>query len=229
MTGDPIAALRGGLIVSVQTSELNPLHGSEHVGALARAAELGGAAAVRVDSPEHVAIVRAVTGLPLMGIYTRSLPGSDVLVTPTFESARAIVAAGAEIVSVDGTGRQRPGGEELRDLVRRVHEELEVPVMADVSSLEQGLVAREAGADVIGSAIEGYERAETRSPDIGLVRDLVERLDCPVIAERHFTTTDEVRAAMAAGAHAVVVGSAIVDPTLAVRRFADAVRTPEGR
>jgi N-acylglucosamine-6-phosphate 2-epimerase len=224
MTADPIAAMRGGLIVSVQTSERNPLHGSEHVGALARAAELGGAAAVRVDSPEHVAIVRAATGLPLMGIYTRSLPGSDVLVTPTFESARAIVAAGAEIVSVDGTGRPRPNGEELRDLVRGIHEELGVPVMADVSSLEQGLAAREAGADVVGSAIEGYERADTRSPDIGLVRALAERLDCPVIAERHFTTAEQVRAAMEAGAHAVIVGSAIVDPRLSVRRFADAAR-----
>jgi N-acylglucosamine-6-phosphate 2-epimerase len=225
MTRDPIAAMRGALIVSVQTSDQNPLHGSEHVGALARAAELGGAGAVRVDSPEHVAIVRAATDLPLMGIYTRAYPDSAVLVTPTFDSADEIVAAGAEIVSVDGTGRPRPNGEELDDLVRRIHEELEVPVMADVSSLEQGLAAREAGADAIGSAIEGYERAETRSPNIELVGALAERLDCPVIAERHFTTAGQVRAAMEAGAHAVVVGSAIVDPTFTVRRFAEAVRS----
>jgi N-acylglucosamine-6-phosphate 2-epimerase len=97
--------------------------------------------------------------------------------------------------------------------------------MADVSSLEQGLAAREAGADIVGSAIDGYERGEAGSPNIELVGALAEQLDCPVIAERYFTTADEVWAAMDAGAHAVIVGSAIVDPTITVRRFAVAVRS----
>jgi N-acylglucosamine-6-phosphate 2-epimerase len=107
--------------------------------------------------------------------------------------------------------------------VLHIHQGLGEPVMADVSSLEQGLVARAAGIDVVGSAIEGYERAETRSPNIELVDALAESLDCPVIAERYFMTPDQVRGAMEARAHAVIVGSAIVDPTLTVRRFAEAV------
>jgi N-acylglucosamine-6-phosphate 2-epimerase len=223
-TNDPFAALRGGLIVSVQTSSTNPLHGDEHVVALARAAQLGGAAAVRVDTPRQIELVRAATDLPLIGIDTRVFPDSDVQVTPTFACAQAVVEAGAEIVSIDGTDRPRPGGERFADTVRRVHEELGVPVIADVSTLEQGIAAREAGADAIGSAVEGYEGFGSREPDIALIAKLAERLDCPILAERYFTTIEQVTAAMEAGAHAVIMGSAIVDPTIVVRRFADTIR-----
>jgi N-acylglucosamine-6-phosphate 2-epimerase len=80
-----------------------------------------------------------------------------------------------------------------------------------------------ASADVVGSAIEGYERAETRSPNIELVEALTEWLDCPVISERYFMTPTRSGGAMEARAHAVIVGSAIVDRTLTVRRFAEAV------
>jgi N-acylglucosamine-6-phosphate 2-epimerase len=223
--GNPFAALRGGLIVSVQTSSTNPLHGDEHVVALARAAELGGAAAVRVDSPGQVRLVRAATSLPLVGIDTKVFDDSEVQVTPTFACAQAVVEAGADIVSVDGTDRPRPGGETFAELVRRIHDELRVPVIADVSTLVQGVAAREAGADAIGSAVEGYEGFGSREPDIELIAALAQRLDCPILAERYFTTTEQVQAAMEAGAHAVIVGSAIVDPTSTVRRFAETIRT----
>jgi N-acylglucosamine-6-phosphate 2-epimerase len=219
-----IQRLRGSLIVSVQTSPSNPLRGAEHVELLARAAVLGGATCVRADTPEHVSRAAAAQPSVLMGIYTRALPGYDVRITPTFESARQLVEAGANIVSIDGTGRQRPGSETLFSLVTRIHEELGVPVMADVPSVADGVAARAAGADVVGSSVEGYERARADDgPDIALVGALVDALDCPVIAERGYWTVEHARAAMAAGAHAVVIGTAIVDPTAITRRFADAI------
>ena len=226
---DPFSALRGGLIVSVQTSSTNPLHGDAHVTALARAAELGGAAAVRVDTPAQVRLVRATTELPLIGIDTRIFPDSPVQVTPTFACAKAVVEAGADILSIDGTDRPRPGGETFAETVRRIHDELGVPVIADVSTVEQGVAAREAGADAIGSAVEGYEGFGVREPDIELIARLAERLDCPILAERYFTTQEQARAAMEAGAHAVIVGSAIVDPTIIVRRFADTIQSASKR
>lgn len=222
---NPLAGLRGGLIVSIQTHRENPLHGDDHVVALARAAELGGAAAVRVDSVRQIRLVSAATGLPLVGIHTRIFPDSPVQLTPTFACAKAVVEAGAGIVSVDGTDRPRPGGESFVEIVRRIHDELGVPVIADVSSLEQGIAARDAGADAVGSAVEGYEGFGTREPDIALVAALAARLDCPVIAERYYTADSQVAAAMEAGAHAVVVGSAITDLTIAVRHLAEIVHT----
>lgn len=232
---DVLQRLRGSLIVSIQTSPSNPFHGEEHVGLLARAAVLGGATCLRADSPEHVSRAAAAQPSVLMGIYTRALPGYDVRITPTFDSARQLVEAGADIVSIDGTGRRRPCGETLSSLVTRVHEELGVPVMADVPSVAAGIAARAAGADIVGSSVEGYERARADDgPDIALVSALVDALDCPVIAERGYRTIEHARAAMDAGAHAVVIGTAIVDPAAITRRFADAIalsarQAPRGR
>src|SRR4051812_20539130 len=97
--------------------------------------------------------------------------------------------------------------------------------MADVPSAEAGVVARAAGADVVGSSVEGYERADRGGgPDLALVAALVAELDCPVIAERGYSTTEDVARAIDAGAHAVVVGTAIVDPAAITRRFAGALR-----
>ena len=49
--------------------------------------------------------------------------------------------------------------------------------------------------------------------------ELAKRLDCPVIAEGRFATPELFAAALAAGAHAVVVGGAITDPGQITRRF----------
>lgn len=46
----------------------------------------------------------------------------------------------------------------------------------------------------------------------------------PLVAERGYATPEEVRAAFDAGAHAVVVGLAIVAPVWLTARFADATQ-----
>jgi N-acylglucosamine-6-phosphate 2-epimerase len=61
-------------------------------------------------------------------------------------------------------------------------------------------------------------------PDLDLVAKLVAELDCPVIAEGRYSTPDLFAAALAAGAHAVVVGGAITDPGQITGRFLAAVR-----
>jgi putative N-acetylmannosamine-6-phosphate epimerase len=55
-----------------------------------------------------------------------------------------------------------------------------------------------------------------------LLRRLARELDCPVLAEGRYGSPDDVRAAFDAGAHAVVVGTAITDPLALTRRFAAA-------
>ena len=52
---------------------------------------------------------------------------------------------------------------------------------------------------------------------------LAARLDCPVLAEGRYATPAAARAALEAGAWAVVVGTAISDPLALTRRFAAAL------
>ena len=214
-----LEALRGGLVVSVQASPGTPLAAPAHIAAMARAAGLGGAAGIRAT---EVAAVKEAVGLPVIGLRKRRVEGGDVYITPTLEDARAVAAAGADIVAVDATLRPRADGVELAALVS----ELPVPVLADVDCLEAGLAAREAGAAAVATTLAGYtdNSPSPVDPDIHLVEDLAAELDCPVFAEGRMATPAQARAAFDAGAFAVVVGTAITDPIALTRGFAATAR-----
>jgi N-acylglucosamine-6-phosphate 2-epimerase len=214
-----VEALHGGVVVSVQAPSGSPMAAPSHLAAIARAAELGGAAGIRAM---EVAAVKEAVALPVIGLRKRRMEGSDVYITPSTDDARAVVAAGADIVAVDGTLRPRPDGVDLASLVA----EVPVPVLADVDCLEAGLAAREAGAAAVATTLAGYtdNTPSPVDPDIHLVEDLAAELDCPVFAEGRIATPAQARAAFDAGAFAVVVGTAITDPIALTRGFAAAAR-----
>ena len=147
-----------------------------------------------------------------------------MFITPTFESAVDVVAAGADLIALDATLRPRPDGQPLRRQIERIHEELGVPILADVDTLEAGLAARDAGADYVATTLSGYTGGGTPAgPDIELVRRLAAAVDCPVVAEGRISTPEDVRAVCDAGAYAVVVGSAITNPMDITARLASAL------
>lgn len=200
------------LVVSCQALPGNPLHTAEAMALMARAAEAGGAAAIRANSPDHVAAIRAATRLPIIGIHKVGDTGG-VFITPTVEAAAGVVRAGADLVAIDGTLRPRPNGERLADQIGRIHADLGVPVVADIDTVDAGLAARDAGADLVATTLSGYTAGQPPDePDVELVARLAAKLDCPVVAEGRFRTPKQVREACDAGAHAVVVGYAITNP-----------------
>lgn len=224
-----VRSLKGGLIVSCQAASESPVHGPRWMAGFARAAELGGAVGMRVNGPANVRAVRRVTRLPIVGIYKRQSARYPVYITPTFEAARAVVDAGADIVALDATHRLRRGDVSPGALIRRVRRELLVPVMADVDSFEEGVAAAAEGADLVATTMAGYTdaRPATVGPDLELLAALVARVRVPVVCEGRVHSPDDVRAAFAAGAFAVVVGTAITNPVALTARFADA--SPRGR
>jgi N-acylglucosamine-6-phosphate 2-epimerase len=213
----------GSLVVSCQAGPGNPLQAPEPMALMARAAEAGGAGAIRANGASDVAAIRAVTKLPIIGLNKVGDP-AGVFITPTYESAVGIVEAGADMVALDGTLRPRPDGEGLARQISRIHSELGVPVLADVDTLEAGLAARDAGADVVATTLSGYTNGRTpMGPDVELVRQLVAKLDCPIVAEGRIRTPDDVRAVCEAGAYAVVVGYAITNPMDITARLVGAI------
>lgn len=213
------------IIVSCQAGPDNPLHGPEPMALMARAAAAGGAAAIRANGPADVAAIRAAVDLPILGIHKLGDP-SGVFITPDAASAVAVVEAGARAVALDGTLRPRPDGRSLREQVAAIRAQVEVELMADVDSLAAGVAAREAGVDIVASTLSGYTGGGQvpDGPDLELVAALVAALDCPVVAEGRYWTVDDVRAGFAAGAHAIVVGTAITNPTAITQRFVEAAR-----
>jgi N-acylglucosamine-6-phosphate 2-epimerase len=223
---DALERMRGGLVVSVQAPPGSPLAAPVYMAALARAAEAGGAVGIRAEGTGDVAAIKEAVSVPVIGLRKRGVAASEVCITPTFEDARSVLAAGADVIAVDATDRRRPDGMTGSGFVAAVVGELGARVLADVDSLTAGVAARAAGAAAVASTLAGYvgDAPPAAEPDVELVARLAAELDCPVLAEGRYATPAHVRAAFAAGAFAVVVGTAITNPVALTRRFAEATR-----
>ena len=219
---------RGGLIVSCQAPADSPLAVPEIIAAFAETAERHGAVGVRIDSPAHIAAVKSRVKIPVLGIYKIVTGESEVYITPTFEAARKVGNAGADVLAVDATRRPRPNGETLESLVEDIRKRLNKLVMADVSTFEEGLYAAEKlGVEVISTTLSGYtsETKHLQEPDFQLVEKLSKNLLIPVICEGRLRSTADVKRAFNSGAFAVVVGGAITGVDLLVERFVAATPT----
>jgi N-acylglucosamine-6-phosphate 2-epimerase len=212
-----------GLIVSCQALEHEPLHGGDTMAKMAVAAFQAGAVGIRTNGVPDIRAIKRAVPLPVIGLIKRSIPGSEVFITPTVEEVREIIGAGAEIVALDVTNREQRL-EQAGRLINYAHQ-AGAAVMADVSTLEEGLAAERLGADFIGTTLSGYTPYSPRleGPDLELVRQLSGRVHVPVIAEGRIGSPREAAAALEAGAHCVVVGSAITRPQLIAARYVEAM------
>ncbi len=222
MTTQPLIPPRS-LAVSCQARADNPLHGPAFMAAMALAAEQGGALALRANGPADIGAVRAISRLPIIGILKRWDDRFPVYITPDFASAVAIAEAGADIIALDATARPRDG-EPLERLIGRIRNELGKPIFADCATLEDGVRAAALGASYIATTLSGYtpETAARKAlgPDIALIEALARAVSVPIVAEGRFEQPEQLETAFAAGAHAVVVGTAITNPREITRRFA---------
>jgi N-acylglucosamine-6-phosphate 2-epimerase len=219
-----IEQVKGGLIVSCQALPGEPLHGAGIMARMALAAWKGGGIGIRANGADDIKAIRETVPLPIIGIIKDG--DSGVYITPTFRHAQAIVEAGADVVALDATGRPRPDGSLLPDLIARIHAECGKPVMADVSTLEEALAAEQAGADFVAPTLSGYTpySRQLTGPDFELLRAMANAVKIPVLAEGRISTPEDARMALVCGAIAVVVGSAITRPQEITAHFAKQLR-----
>ena len=206
-------ALAGQLVVSAQAYPGEPMRDPRTMAQVAASAVTGGAAAIRVQGIADIQFARAAVEVPIIGLWKDGHDG--VFITPTLRHALACANAGAHIVAIDGTRRPRPDGLTLAETIAGVHAGSNSVVMADCGSLEDAVAAAEAGADLIGTTLAGYtdDRPKTDGPDLELIAQIAAaNLGRPLIAEGRFHSPAQARAALDAGAFAVVVGTAITHP-----------------
>jgi N-acylglucosamine-6-phosphate 2-epimerase len=217
-----------GLIVSVQAPEGSPLRDPAVIAAMAEASLRNGASGVRLESPEHIgAVRRRCPEALIVGLWKRTHPDSPVYITPGWEEIRAVWAAGADVVALDATGRRRPGGAALAALVERARAELGAPLMADVDSVADGLEAARLGCAWVGTTLYGYTEATAaeRPPAWDLLPPLRQGLPAGtgLICEGGIASPQQAARALALGADAVVVGTAITGVDLQVSAYVRAL------
>ncbi len=210
-----------GLIVSCQALPGDSLDTPDHLAAMARAAARGGAVGIRANGAANVGAIRARVPLPVIAISKIDTPGFDVRITPTFAAAHDVARLGPQAIALDATGRPRPGGDDLATLIRRIHEELDLPVVADIATRDEGIRAADLGADAVATTLSGHtaESPAMDGPDLELVAALATALKIPVLGEGRFATPAQVAEALRRGAHAVVVGTAITRPQAITEHF----------
>jgi N-acylglucosamine-6-phosphate 2-epimerase len=220
-----LSRLRGGLIVSVQPEPSSVLSPPAIVAELAACAIANGAAAVRVQGADRIASVRSRCGdVPLVGLIKRAVPGFEPYITATLSDVGLVLDAGADVVAFDATGRVRPDGSTLSGIIDLIHRRGGI-AFADCAQIEDAVSALANGADIVSTTLCGYthETKGAQLPALDLV-SAMKALDAFTVCEGRIGTPSEAAAARACGADAIVVGTAITNIDLLVRRFVEAAR-----
>ena len=210
------AQIKGGLIVSCQALEHEPLYTKEGgvMPLMAKAAAMSGAVGIRANT------------VPVIGIIKKDYPGTPMYITVTMKEVDELVACGVDILAVQGTGALRPDGSTSAEFIRTIKAKYpDQLVMADCDNFENAMACAEAGADFVGTTMRGYTPETQGIDDIDF--DFVHKLatECPakVIAEGHIHYPEQAVKALEAGAFALVVGGAITRPAEITARFTGAI------
>lgn len=218
--------IKGGLIVSCQALEHEPLHSAEIMARMAYAAKLGGAVGIRANSVVDIKAIKEKVDLPLIGIIKKDYPDSKIFITATMEEVDALVEAGCEIIATDATCRTRPNGESLDEFFKKVREKYPNQLfMADCATFEEGMHAAEIGFDFIGTTLSGYteESKDAVLPNYQMMERLVKEAGKPVIAEGGIWSPEQLKKALDLGVLSAVVGTAITRPMEITQYFIKAI------
>ena len=196
MSSDLINKLKGKVVVSVQAMPSEPLYQEVCLNAMMQSVVKGGAAALRVAGVRDVINAKKMFKIPVIGITKPEVIPTNwrdiVYITPTIKEAKDLIQAGADIIALDGTSRPR-GEYNLKQIIKFIKINKKV-VMADISTLTEGIAARLLGADIISTTLSGYTQFSPASdePDFKLLEGLVKALDCPVVLEGRIWTPEQV-------------------------------------
>ena len=223
-----IECLRGKLIVSCQALPHEPLYSSFIMGRMAQAAQEGGAAGIRANTPEDIREIRSRVGLPIIGIIKQCYEGSDVYITPTMAEVDRLMEVRPEIIAVDATNNPRPSGITLENFVTQIREKYPGQLlMADCSTVEEAIHADEIGFDFIGTTLVGYTRQskgdDLSKDDFAILRKILKSVRHRVIAEGKIDTPQKARRVIEMGAFSVVVASVITRPQFITRTFVEEI------
>ena len=220
--------IKGKLIVSCQALENEHLYTEEGniMPLMAKAAVQSGAAGIRANGVRDISQIKKVVNVPIIGIIKRTYPNTEAYITPSIDEVDQLVEIGCEIIAVDGTKNTREGLLTAVEYIKLIKKKYPNQLfMADISNLEEAINAFKAGADLVGTTLNGYVKGSVikEEPDYELVKKISKTCKIPVIAEGRIHYPYQAKKMFEEGAYSIVVGGAITRPQEITKRFVEAI------
>jgi len=211
---DVFHRIKNGLIVSCQSEGDDPFNTPEGVTAFAIAAFMGGATAIRSEGVEKIKSIKETVRLPIIGLLKSTYPDGYVKITGSFGEVEKLLETGCDMIAVDGTFRERAHFTGP-DFVAEIKSRYSCVIMADIATVDEAIACENSGADCISSSLNGYTPYTIQNdsnPNFYIIKQLIQKVKIPVIAEGRINTPVDAKKMLECGAWAVVAGTAITRP-----------------
>ncbi len=226
MESEVLDKLRGGMIVSCQSEGEDPFNaGPMYMGLFAKAAEMGGAVGIRTQGIEKLKAIKQAVNLPVIGLLKSQFPDGTVRITGSYKEVEELIAAGSDIVAIDGTFRKREGFTGP-DFIKSVKEKYGCLVLADIATCAEAKACADAGADAISTTLNGYTPdtlTSVEGPNLFVLEEILRYVKIPVFAEGRYNPPEDAQVAMEMGAYGVITGTAITRPRVITKWFVEAI------
>lgn len=82
-----LESLKGGMIISCQAEGTDPFNKPEYIALFAKAAEMGGACAIRTEGIAKLNAIKEITSLPIIGLVKSNFDDGFVRITGRYKDA----------------------------------------------------------------------------------------------------------------------------------------------
>lgn len=220
-------SIKRGIIVSCQPyNGKEPFYDYEFIKRFAMSAEFGGAVAVRIECSSNIRrLIANGISIPIIGLIKKFNPEQNIdriSITPTIREVTELYKSGAHIIATDITIREGRNKNYYRYFLKEIENTYkDVDIFADVSTIDEAIIAQDLGVSYISSTLTGYTE-ETKNqtvPNFDILSMFEKYISIPYIAEGGYSRFEDVRTALSYGVHGVAVGTAITRPHILTEKY----------